>query len=90
MVYLLSTLRGKDRDRASAFVTIGLIAVAVEENIKQYLPKIMEFIRVSLPAKVTSNFIIIFYIFNSFFYYLNYLYDIYVDRMDQQKSGQVD
>lgn len=52
MVYLLSTLRGKDRDRALAFTTIGLIAVAVEEDIKPHLPKIMEVIRASLPSKV--------------------------------------
>lgn len=54
MVYLLSTLRGKDRDRASAFITIGLIAVAVEEHIKPHLPKIMEVIRNSLPSKVSQ------------------------------------
>lgn len=52
MVYLLSTLRGKDKDRASAFITIGLIAVAVEEHITPHLPKIMEFIRASLPTRV--------------------------------------
>lgn len=52
MGYLLTTLRLKDKDRASAFITIGLIAVAVEEHIQPYLPKIMEFIRASLPTRV--------------------------------------
>lgn len=52
MIYLFMTLRGKDRDRGFAFVTIGLIAIAAQEKIKPYLPKIMEFIRASLPAKV--------------------------------------
>ncbi|XP_065216693.1 serine/threonine-protein kinase mTOR isoform X2 [Planococcus citri] len=55
MVYLLSTLRSKDRDRSLAFTTIGLIAVAVEENIKPHLPKIMEVIRASLPSKEGST-----------------------------------
>lgn len=54
MVYLLTTLRGRDRDRATAFTTIGLIAVAVEQHIKPYLPKIMEIIKSSLPAKVSK------------------------------------
>lgn len=52
MVYLLTTLRGRERDRATAFTTIGLIAVAVEQNIKPYLPKIIEIVRASLPTKV--------------------------------------
>ncbi|KAJ9575042.1 hypothetical protein L9F63_007777, partial [Diploptera punctata] len=51
MQYLLSSLRGREKDRSTAFITIGLIAVAVEDDIKQYLPKIMEVIKVSLPAK---------------------------------------
>ncbi|KAG8279049.1 hypothetical protein J6590_008067 [Homalodisca vitripennis] len=55
MVYLLTTLRGRDRDRATAFTTIGLIAVAVEDHIKPYLPKIMEIIRASLPTKDTPS-----------------------------------
>lgn len=54
MVYLLTTLRGRDRDRATAFTTIGLIAVAVEQHIKPYLPKIMEIIKSSLPTKVSK------------------------------------
>lgn len=52
MVYLLTTLRGRERDRATAFTAIGLIAVAVENNIKPYIPKIMEIIRASLPTRV--------------------------------------
>lgn len=55
MVYLLATLRGRDRDRATAFTTIGLIAVAVEQHIKPYLSKIMEIIKASLPNKVCSK-----------------------------------
>nr|QXN57741.1 serine/threonine-protein kinase [Bemisia tabaci] len=55
LAYLLSTLRSRERDRASAFSTIGLIAVAVEDNIKPHLPKIMELIRSYLPMKDMSS-----------------------------------
>ncbi|PNF25178.1 Serine/threonine-protein kinase mTOR, partial [Cryptotermes secundus] len=55
MQYLLLSLRGREKDRSTAFTTIGLIALAVEEDIKPYLPRIMEVIRVSLPAKDTPS-----------------------------------
>lgn len=58
MQYLLLSLRGREKDRSTAFTTIGLIALAVEDDIKPYLPRIMEVIRVSLPAKVRSDAII--------------------------------
>jgi len=60
MQYLLSSLRGREKDRSTAFTTIGLIAVAVEDDIKPYLPRIIEVIRVSLPAKVRCILIITF------------------------------
>ncbi|KAJ8676220.1 hypothetical protein QAD02_012006 [Eretmocerus hayati] len=53
--YLLSNLRGREKDRAAAFTTIGLIAVAVDDAIKPFLPKIMEVIKSSLPSKDTPN-----------------------------------
>lgn len=53
--YLLLSLRGREKDRAAAFTTIGLIAVAVDEAIKPYLPKIMEVIKSSLPSRDTPN-----------------------------------
>ncbi|XP_034935910.1 serine/threonine-protein kinase mTOR [Chelonus insularis] len=53
--YLLLALRGREKDRNAAFMTIGLIAVAVGDAIKPYLPKIMEVIKSSLPAKETPN-----------------------------------
>jgi FKBP12-rapamycin complex-associated protein len=59
MQYLLSSLRGREKDRSTAFTTIGLIAIAVEDDIKPYLPRIMEVIRLSLPAKVRVILIII-------------------------------
>lgn len=49
--YLLSTLRGKEKDRNMAFVTLGYIAVAVENEINSYLPSIVEMIKSALPSK---------------------------------------
>lgn len=54
MMFLLGSLRSREKDRSVAFTTIGLIAVAVQDDIKIFLPKIMEVIRVSLPAKVQN------------------------------------
>jgi hypothetical protein len=50
MGYLLQSLKSKER--SDAFITIGLISIAVDGNIKPYLPKIMEIVRASLPNKV--------------------------------------
>ncbi|XP_012282445.1 serine/threonine-protein kinase mTOR isoform X2 [Orussus abietinus] len=55
LAYLLMTLRGREKDRHAAFTTVGLIAVAVEDAIKPYLPKIMEVIKGSLPSKETPS-----------------------------------
>lgn len=49
MSYLLASLRGREKERAQAFMAIGLVAVAVQEDIKPFLPKIMEIFRMSLP-----------------------------------------
>lgn len=50
MTYLLGSLR-RERERYNVFNAIGLLAVAVKQDIKPYIPKIMEVIRTSLPAK---------------------------------------
>lgn len=65
MTYLLGCLRGRDKERPTAFITLGLLAVAVGPAIKKYLPKIMEVIKASLPTKVftfgfTSSFTFMF------------------------------
>jgi len=52
MAFLLSSLRSKER--SEAFVTIGLIALAVKGNIKSHLVKIMEVVKAALPAKVRT------------------------------------
>ncbi|OXA52223.1 Serine/threonine-protein kinase mTOR [Folsomia candida] len=50
MNYLLQSLRNKER--SDPFITIGLLSIAVDGNIKSYLPKIMEFVRSALPSKI--------------------------------------
>lgn len=54
IVYLLATLKGKEKDRNMAFVTLGFIAVAVDTDINVYLPGILEVIKSALPAKDAS------------------------------------
>lgn len=49
MNYLLTTLKSREKDRALAFITIGLIAVAVEKNIEVYMERIMEVVKMALP-----------------------------------------
>lgn len=49
MTYLLTCLQRKDKDRQLALVTVGYIAVCVEGDIAKYLPKIIEFVRTTLP-----------------------------------------
>lgn len=49
MNYLMTSLRGREKDRAQAFLAIGLVAVAIQEDIRPYLSKIMDVIRMSLP-----------------------------------------
>ena len=57
MSYLLTCLQRKDKDRQLALITIGYLAVCVEGDIAKYLPKIVEFIRATLPQnKVTFFF----------------------------------
>lgn len=53
--YLLTTLRGKEKDRNMAFVTLGYIAVAVEEEIEPHLPQLIEIIKAALPSKEASS-----------------------------------
>lgn len=55
VLYLLNTLKGKEKDRNMAFVTMGYIAVAVEEDIEVYLPSLIEIIKGVLPSKDASS-----------------------------------
>ncbi|KAH9376603.1 hypothetical protein HPB48_005814 [Haemaphysalis longicornis] len=45
----------RERERSYAFLSIGLLAVAVGEHLLPYLPRIMEVIRVSLPSNSTPS-----------------------------------
>lgn len=44
------SLRGREKEREKAFIAVGLVAVAVREDIKPQLEKILEIVRASLPA----------------------------------------
>lgn len=54
MDYLLACLR-RERERSQAFLSIGLLAVAVGEPMIPYLPRVMEVIRASLPSNSTPS-----------------------------------
>lgn len=54
MLYLLGCLK-RDRERCAAFIAIGLLAVAVGDEIKPHLPKIMEVVKAALPTNVTPS-----------------------------------
>lgn len=49
--HLMQILRGKEKDRTVAFITIGYMAVAVESAIEKHLSGIMSSVKLSLPAK---------------------------------------
>lgn len=51
VAHLMSILRGKEKDRTVAYITIGYIAVAVESDIEKHLKNIMASIKQALPAK---------------------------------------
>lgn len=58
MSYLLTCLQRKDKDRHLALITVGYIAVCVEGDIAKYLPKIVEFVRTTLPQNKVNQFTI--------------------------------
>lgn len=55
MQYLLSLLRGREKDRNMAFTTLGLIAAAIEDDIKNYIPRIMDVVKLALPTRDTPS-----------------------------------
>ncbi|XP_076064565.1 serine/threonine-protein kinase Tor isoform X2 [Oratosquilla oratoria] len=57
MNHLLTCLRGREKERSKAFITIGLMSLAVgyQEAIKKHLPKVLEVIKASLPTKDTPS-----------------------------------
>ncbi|XP_052755019.1 serine/threonine-protein kinase mTOR [Galleria mellonella] len=55
MHYLLSSLRGREKDKNMAFTTLGLMAAAIGNDIQNYIPKIMEVIKQALPIRDTQS-----------------------------------
>ncbi|XP_063386594.1 serine/threonine-protein kinase mTor-like [Cydia fagiglandana] len=53
--HLITFLRGREKERAMAFTTLGLICVAVETDIQTYLGRIIEIIKLTLPLKETPK-----------------------------------
>lgn len=49
IIYLLTTIKQKEKNSNMAFVTIGFVAVAVDKEIEKYLPRIMEILKTTLP-----------------------------------------
>lgn len=49
--YLLNTLRGKEKDRNQAFVTLGYIALAARDEIEPYLPSVFDIVKTALPSR---------------------------------------
>lgn len=55
MHYLISSIRSREKDRNMAFTTIGLMAAAIESDIKNYMPRIMDVIKQALPLRDTQT-----------------------------------
>ncbi|XP_058788970.1 serine/threonine-protein kinase mTOR isoform X2 [Phymastichus coffea] len=56
VAYLLGALRGRERERAQAFVCLGLTTLAVgEEAARPFLPRLWELIRAGLPQRETPS-----------------------------------
>ncbi|XP_030025999.2 serine/threonine-protein kinase mTOR [Manduca sexta] len=53
--HLITFLRSREKEKAMAFTTLGLICVTAEANIEQYLPRIIEIIKITLPLKDTPK-----------------------------------
>ncbi|RZC37432.1 serine/threonine-protein kinase mTOR [Asbolus verrucosus] len=49
MDHIFNILKSREKERAKAFVTIGMIAIAVESDIDVYIKRIMDIIRMYLP-----------------------------------------
>lgn len=53
--HLITFLDGREKEKVMAFTTLGLLVVAVETDIKQYLNSIIKIIKKSLPSKETPK-----------------------------------
>ncbi|UYV65261.1 MTOR [Cordylochernes scorpioides] len=50
MQYLEACLK-REKERAQAFTAIGLVALAIQGEIRRYIPRVLEAVRTALPAK---------------------------------------
>ncbi|XP_072945210.1 serine/threonine-protein kinase mTOR [Epargyreus clarus] len=55
MNYLLNSIRSREKEKNMAFTTLGLMAAALEEDIKNYIPRIMDVIKQALPVRDTLS-----------------------------------
>lgn len=60
MNFLIAMLKSREKDRGTAFVTVGLIAVAVEDAIEPYMDRVME---VFLELVIIRNLVFPFFTF---------------------------
>ncbi|XP_026495613.1 serine/threonine-protein kinase mTOR [Vanessa tameamea] len=49
MHYLITSIKSREKDRNMAFTTLGLMAAAIEGDIKTFIPRIMDVIKQALP-----------------------------------------
>ena len=54
VVFLLAALKS-NKEKATSFQAVGLLAISVGTSIKKYMPGIMELVRLSLPPKETQT-----------------------------------
>ncbi|XP_044740220.1 serine/threonine-protein kinase Tor [Chrysoperla carnea] len=55
IAHLISIIRGRDKERSAGFISTGLLAVAVEMEMKPFIPKILEAIRSAFPSRETPS-----------------------------------
>lgn len=53
--HLITFLHGREKEKTMAFTTLGLICVAVESEVQQYMPRIIEIIKLTLPTRETPK-----------------------------------
>ncbi|XP_045500390.1 serine/threonine-protein kinase mTOR isoform X2 [Colias croceus] len=51
MHYLLTSIRSREKDKNMAFTTLGLMAAALEGDIRTFIPRIMDVIKQALPVR---------------------------------------
>ena len=52
MLHCLSVAKGRDKDKSPAFVCAGLLTIACKPATLNFIPKILDTIKSTLPTKV--------------------------------------